>query len=100
MLTIRDSIFKMYEKFGLGTLSRCSDQEENSYSPLPNDIFHIDGFYYRYFPNDKSQEEHAEYLNLLKLKYIRTIKNILVFFTVIWTLGAIFGFIYSLIILL
>jgi len=75
----------------------CTEKENKQFEqmikhnqPLPNEIFQHKSFsgeninsFYRIYETDLSEEEKEEYIKLCKLKYLKTIKNGVVFFLII-----------------
>lgn len=84
---------------------KCTQEETEQYrvfirtnKPLPDDIFLEDPCesfetFYKIKNNDLSKEELYEYLQYKKLKHLKTIKNCVVFFTVLTAISLVIGFI-------
>lgn len=85
----------------------CSKAENKQYqqilkkgSILPNGVYaYVDEFdvastkeFYPVYETDLSQQEILEYLTYKKLDFIRTIKNCIVFFTVLTVISLILSF--------
>ena len=89
MKDIKKELFRLKVDFDIIQRCFCSEDEEkemrmleNNKQPLPGDI-HIDeddGSHYRFVNVNLSKEEIDELLLLRQLKYLKTIKNCLVFF--------------------
>lgn len=100
----------MYDRFEFNLLQKipCSKEENKKYAQilkdgeaLPKGVFEYsygDGTtstteFYTIYKTDLNQEEIDEYLKFKQLKFIKTIKNCVVFFTVLTVLSIIAGFI-------
>ena len=85
-------------KYDLYEKALCSQKENQEYKDLlkqgkrlPEDIYPVGDFndseFYRLVRPELTQEEIAEYLMYKKLDMLKTIKNCIVFFTVLMIIG-------------
>ena len=95
-------------KYELGILQEvdCSDEENEKYrkllqenEPLPNGILHRNpdssteyASFYKVEKTVLSKDELSNYIQYKQLKTLTTIKNCVVFFTVLTVISLIFGF--------
>ena len=106
-LNLRNQLRNYQFKVGVMQNIPCSEKENAAYAkllqenqPLPAGVFpfiYESGeesreVFYTLVEPDLTQEEIKEYLTYKNLIYLRTIKNCLVFFTVLTVIGMIFGF--------
>lgn len=91
----------MLMKINLGLIEKAyykKDDEikfremEKSKQPLPNDVKFDTIGYYKYVDTNLSADEINELLLYRKLSYLKTIKNILSFFTVLTLISMLFFF--------
>lgn len=91
-------------KFELGIIQKeyCSEVEEKEFKrlkkfnqPIPEDIEidKINDSYFRYIETDMSKEEIKELLFYRQVKYLKTIKNSIIFFVVLTVISIILSFI-------
>ena len=88
MKNLRKELFRMRLEFDIIQQVQCSNDEEKHIKhliktkhPLPDDIhYDNDGTYYRYVNSDISKEDMEELLLYRQLKYLKTIKNCMIFF--------------------
>ena len=98
---IRQILMEYKLEFGILEKKPCTKQENEAYinllkkgENLPEGVFryeNIDGEkrdeFYTICPTDLTETEIQEYITYKKLKYIKTIKNCAVFFTVLSIVG-------------
>jgi hypothetical protein len=100
MNKIMGTIHTLRNDLGIETISYCSREECKEFAklrkekrPLPDDVIYDSSNamgYYRYI-TEMTQEEHSEYLSLLQLSYLQSIKNGVQWFVVLTVLGLIGG---------
>lgn len=85
---------------GFYTRERCSQEESDEYRilikeklPLPEDVGYNPQYNYYFRYKEASDEDLQEYLSLLQFTHIRTIKNCVVFFTILSIIGIILALI-------
>ncbi|MDP4119673.1 MAG: hypothetical protein Q8876_01265 [Bacillota bacterium] len=91
MKNLRDELKQMKYELDLIQIIYCDKEEakkfrkmENEKIPLPYDVSkdEVNNFF-RYIDTDLSEQELNQLFMLRKILYLRTIKNILIFFVVI-----------------
>ena len=91
MRDLKKELFRMRVEFDLIQKVFCSKEEEKhmkqlikSGQPLPEDMYtDNDGTHYKYINSDISKEDMNELLLYRQLKYLKTIKNCMIFFVIL-----------------
>ncbi len=94
----------MRELIGLDHYEMCKNKECEQYrkmekegSSLPDDIFPTElGSYRKIIDSDLSEDEEAFYLKLKQAQYIKTTKNCVLFFTVVYIVTLAIGLLFLL----
>ena len=105
---VKQELFEKQIQYGLYQIESCSEEDNAKYAsmaqkgePLPKNVRrykntvtdqYVDQFYY--LKDSKlTDSERQEYLRYLELDRLNTIKNCLLFFTVLTVISLIIGFI-------
>lgn len=93
MKDLKKELFRLRLEFDVIQQVYCSKDEEKQIKqliknkhkhPLPNDIHtNTDGTHFRFVNSDMSREDMDELLLYKQLKYLKTIKNSMIFFVVL-----------------
>lgn len=94
MNTARKKIKKYEYIFDFSRKEHCSGQECEQFSKmdqseLPEDIFKDGDGYFRYVEEDLTEDEIKKLVTLQKLHYLRIIKNVSIWFVVLFAIFAI-----------
>ena len=91
MKNLEEELFRLRVEFDLIQKIHCTKEEEKQIKqllknrqPLPVDLHtDNDGTHYKFIDTDMSKEDMNELLSYRQLKYIKTIKNCMIFFVVL-----------------
>ena len=102
----KSELLKLRIEAGIVQKHDCSVEENKEYSeriskgePLPENVYRYEEateYFYRIYEPELTDEERREYIQLLKLRKLNTIRNCTIFFTVLVILSIIATVIYSL----
>ena len=106
-INLRDKLRSHKFEFNLLQKTPCTKQEKKKYQKLlkdggtlPEGVFAYDydlgetspSEFYTIYETDLSESEIREYLTYKQLSLIRTIKNFVLFFTILTIIGIVIGF--------
>lgn len=107
---VKDELLAYRLEFGVVDKKQCTQEENKLYSellkegkPLPKGVFKyvdLDNWFYTVEGDELNDAEKSEYLAYKQLNMLKTIKNCVLFFTVLAGIGLVFGIISGLMILL